>query len=83
MSYEIEHNKTKITLPSFTTLPVGLVRKARNLSPDDQMWQMLESILDEKTLDVIDTMSLSEFTEAMEGWTQGAPVGESLKSSNS
>ena len=83
MSYEIEHNKNKITLPSFSNLPVGVIRKARKLEADEQMWFMLESVLDEKGLSVIDSMSLSEFTEAMKGWTQGAPVGESLKSSKS
>jgi hypothetical protein len=83
MSYTITHNKNKINLPSFSNLPVGVLRKARKLEADEQMWFMLESVLDEKGLAVIDTMSLMEFTEAMQGWTQGAPLGESLKSSNS
>ena len=53
------------------------------MEADEQMWFMLEAVLDEKGLAVVDTMSLSEFTEAMNGWTQGAPLGESLQSSKS
>lgn len=83
MSYTIEHNNKKVVLPTFTNLPVGVIRKARKMEADEQMWFMLESVLDDKAMAVIDTMSLSEFTEAMNGWTQGAPLGESLQSSKS
>ena len=83
MTYTIEHNNKKVVLPTFTNLPVGVIRKARKMEADEQMWFMLESVLDEKGLAVVDTMSLSEFTEAMNGWTQGAPLGESLQSSKS
>jgi len=83
MSYTIEHNNKKVVLPTFTNLPVGVIRKARKMEADEQMWFMLESVLDDKGMAVIDTMSLSEFTEAMNGWTQGAPLGESLQSSKS
>ena len=83
MTYTIEHNSKKVVLPTFTNLPVGVIRKARKMEADEQMWFMLESILDEKSMAVIDTMSLSEFTDAMNGWTQGAPLGESLQSSKS
>jgi len=83
MSYTIEHNNKKVVLPTFTNLPVGVIRKARKMEADEQMWFMLESVLDDKGLAVVDTMSLSEFTEAMNGWTQGAPLGESLQSSKS
>ena len=83
MSYTIEHNGKKIVLPDFTNLPIGVIRKVRKLEADEQMWFMLESVLDEKALALVDTMSLGEFTEAMNGWTQGAPLGESLKSSKS
>lgn len=81
MSYTIEHNGKKITLPGFKDLPVGIIRKARNVNQDEAMWLMLEELLDEKQLAIIDTMTLSEFTEAMKGWTQGAPLGESSQSS--
>lgn len=81
MTYQIKHQGKSITLPDFKNLPVGIIRKARNLGPDEQMWFILENALEEKQLAVIDDMTISEFTEAMTGWTQGAPLGESLKSS--
>ena len=83
MSYVIEHKGKKATLPPFSNLPVGALRKARNMEPDEQIWFILETILDAKGMAVIDAMNLSEFTEAMNGWTQGAPLGESLQSSKS
>ena len=83
MSYKIQHKGKTVTLPDFKNLPVGVVRKARNLGADEQMWFILESSLDEKAMAIIDEMSIAEFTEAMNGWTQGAPMGESLQSSNS
>lgn len=82
MSYTIEHKGKKVTLPEFRELPVGVIRKARKESPDEMMWVVIESVLSDKELDILDTMSLEEFNEAMKGWTQGAPLGESLQSSN-
>lgn len=82
MSHTFEHNGKKVILPAFKEIPVGVIRKARKSDADDAMWFMLEEILDEKQLAIIDTMPLDVFTEAMKGWTQGAPLGESLKSSS-
>jgi len=81
MSYAIEHNGKKIDLPDFKELPVGVIRKARKVDAEEAMWFILEEVLDEKNLAVIDSMPLSVFTEAMNGWTQGAPLGESSQSS--
>ena len=83
MSYTLQHKGKKVTLPDFKDLPVGVIRKARKESPDEMMWVVVETVLDEKALALIDTMSISEFNEAMMGWTQGAPLGESLQSSKS
>lgn len=83
MSFVIEHKGKKVTLPTFKEMPMGVIRKARKLSEDEAMWLMLEEILSEADLAVIDSMSLGEFTEAMKGWTQGSPVGESSESSKS
>ena len=83
MSYVIEHNKKKITLPAFTELPVGVIRKARKMDADEQIWFVLEAVLTEKDIAVLDSMSVTEFAEAISGWTGGTPVGESLQSSKS
>lgn len=82
MSYVIEHDKKKITLPDFKSLPVGVIRKARKIDPDEAIWFVLEEILSPEDLAVVDSMAISEFTEAMNGWTQGAPLGESSQSSS-
>ena len=83
MSYTIEHNGKKVELPDFKELPVGLVRKSRKLADEEQSWFILESLLNEKQLAVIDEMSVTEFAQAMNGWTQGASLGESSQSSKS
>ena len=80
MSYKVEHAGKTVELPDFKEMPVGVIRKARKADAEDAMWLILEEILDEKNLAIIDSMSLSEFTEAMKGWTQGASVGESSQS---
>lgn len=77
MSYTYKHNNKTITLPTFRDIPVGLVRKIRKESETDQAWLILEELLDEKQLAIVDSMTIPEFTEFMNGWTQGANLGES------
>ena len=76
MSYTYTHKGKKVSLPDFKEIPVGLVRKIRKESEADQPWLILETLLDEKQLAVVDTMTIPEFTEFMNGWTQGANLGE-------
>ena len=83
MSYVIEHKGKKLELPNFQELPVGIVRKSRNLPEEEQSWFILEGLLNEKQLAVIDTMTVKEFAEFMNGWTQGAGLGEYSQSSKS
>jgi len=83
MSYEIKHKNKKITLPNFTELSVGVIRKARKMDADEQIWFVLESVLTEKDIAVLDTMNVAEFGAAISGWTGGTPVGESLQSAKS
>jgi len=83
MSYEITHKNKKIKLPNFTDLPVGVIRKARKLDADEQIWTVLEAVLTDKDMAVLDSMTVTEFAEAISGWTGGTPVGESLQSSKS
>lgn len=83
MSYTITHKNKKITLPAFTDLPVGVIRKARKLEADEQIWFVLETVLTEKDIATLDSMSVTEFANAIGGWTGGTPVGESLQSAKS
>lgn len=82
MSYKLEHDGKTVALPDFKALPVGVIRKARKVDAEEAMWFILEEVLDAKALAVIDNMPLEDFTKAMNGWTQGAPLGESSQSSN-
>lgn len=76
MSYTYTHKGKKIQLPEFKEIPVGLVRKIRNEPEANQPWLILEELLTDKQLEIVDTMTIPEFTEFMNGWTQGANLGE-------
>lgn len=79
--FTFTHGGKKVTLPLFSNVPVGALRASRNATDDmDRAFLILENVLDDKTLAIIDSMSVSEFGEVLTGWTTGAPVGESSES---
>lgn len=81
--YKFEHDGKTYSVPAFTALPMGALRKARKAKDDaDQAFTILEFVMgeDSEELAVIDSMSMEQFQAWMEGWTQGAPVGESVSS---
>lgn len=82
-TYTFEHAGKKFTIPAFNALPMGAIRKARKAKDEaDQAFTILESVMPEGSpeLAAIDSMVGSEFNTWLEGWTQGAPVGESVSS---
>ena len=81
--YKFEHNNKTYQIPYFTELPMGAIRKARKATDDiDKAFIIIEEILGENApaLEALDTMKAAEFQKFLEGWTQGAPLGESLES---
>ncbi len=76
MAYVIEHNNKSVELPEFGQLPVGVLRKARNVEESEQTWFILEELLSDKDLKVIDSLPTSEFVKHMRAWTQGVSLGE-------
>lgn len=79
--YTFQHSGKKVTLPSFSNIPVGALRKSRNAADDmDKAFIIFEEVLDEKTLAVLDSMTVSELVDVISGWTSGASVGESSES---
>lgn len=76
MSYQLKHKSKTIDLPDFNAIPVGVLRKARNLNEQEQTWFILESVLDEKALAILDEVPLSEFAKHMKAWTGGVALGE-------
>ena len=79
--YTFTYKGTKITLPSFKDIPVGALRKSRKASDDmDRAFLIFEEILTEKQLALIDTIPLTEFSDILSKWTEGAGLGESSES---
>lgn len=84
-TFTFTHKGEEYTIPSFTSLPVGAIRKARKAKDEvDQAFTIIESVVDKdaKTLDAIDDMSMEEFQSFIQAWTQGVSVGESSSSSS-
>jgi hypothetical protein len=81
--YDFTIKGTEYAIPSFKDLPAGALRKARHASDDmDRVFIILEETLgaDSDVIRAIDALSLTEFGDWMQGWTQGASVGESSSS---
>jgi hypothetical protein len=82
-TYTFTHDGKKFTIPAFSALPMGAMRKARKAKDEaDQAFTILEAVMPEDSpeLNAIDAMQPSEFNEWLNGWTQNAPVGESASS---
>lgn len=81
--YEFTVDGKKYSIPSFASLPVGAIRKARKAKDDtDMAFTMLELVTGEDSAELaaIDSLTTTEFASWLEGWTQGASVGESSSS---
>lgn len=59
--FEFEHGGKSFTLNSADTLDAGFARKNRKLSPDDQLFTLLEALADDEALAAIDSMKKAEF----------------------
>lgn len=80
-NFEYAWNGKKVKLPTFGNLSAGVLRKTRNAKdPMDQAFLMIEAVADEKTLEIIDEMSVEDFGKMIAEWAQGTTVGESSDS---
>ncbi|MDN4645358.1 hypothetical protein [Arthrobacter sp. PsM3] len=59
--FEFEHHGETFTLASADTITSGFARKNRKLSPDDQLYTLLEELADDDALAAIDSMRKPEF----------------------
>ena len=78
--YTFNHDGTSHSIPSFSDLPIGVIRKSRKADDEaDKVFIILETLLgeDSEALAAVDSMNASQFNTWLEGWTQGASVGES------
>lgn len=79
-THTFDHKGTSYTIPAFAALPMGAIRKGRKAKDEpDQVFTILEAVLPEGSpeLDALDDMTAPEFQAFLQGWTQGAAVGES------
>ena len=69
----------KVTLPSLSAIPSGLLRKYRKLPEVDFMFSVLEDAMDEEELAKLDAVSISEVERLFEAWQadEGATFPES------
>ena len=82
-TYTFTHDDKTYSIPAFVSLPMGAIRKARKAKDEaDQAFTILEIVMGEDSpeLAAVDLMDGEEFQAWFEGWTQGAPVGESSDS---
>ena len=66
-----------ITLAAFHLVPTGVFRKARALSPMDQMFAVIEAAVDEENLEKVDALPVAEVHVLFSDWTDGATVPNS------
>ena len=77
--YEFTIGDKKYSIPFFTDVPMGAIRKSRKESTDmDKALVVIEETLggNSPELKAIDKLSITEFSEWLTGWTQGASLGE-------
>lgn len=78
-TFTFTHNGKDYSIPAFTSLPMGVVRKARKGKDDaDITFLILENVMPEDSAELaaIDAMTQDEFAKFITEWTQGAGVGE-------
>ena len=79
-TYTFTIDGEEYTIPIFSQMPIGIVRKTRNITDDmDKAFTILESVLDKdnKALEAIDTLTIDEFAEWQKGWLGDVSAGES------
>ena len=77
--HEFEYKGKKYSVPSFASIPMGVLRKSRKGKDElDTVFLILETMLgeDAKAFEALDKMDGTEFGEWITGWTQGAGLGE-------
>ena len=77
MSFNLEHENKTISLPDFKDIPIGLVRKARHESPQNQIFTVLEGLVSDSDMKTLDKMPTGAFGLQMKAWTGGASLGDS------
>lgn len=74
-----EPMKERVTLPKFSSIPFGLIRKNRRLPQEEQFFSLLEAVATEEDLEKMDRSAQSEMEKMMKAWQEdsGVSAGES------
>lgn len=84
-TFDFTADGKKFTIPAFSELPMGVLRKSRNASDEmDKVFTIIEDVMgaDSLELKAIDAMNATEFASFLADWTGGVPVGESSRSAS-
>lgn len=82
-TFTFTYEGKEYTIPSIKSVPNGVIRQTRKIEDElDKTYTIIELLLgeDSEELAVLDKMTLSEFIDFSNAWTQGASVGESTGS---
>lgn len=67
-TFHYTHNGKKFALPKMKNLKFGVTRKMRKADDDEKVFMLIESVADDKALEIIDDMTVGELGELMEAW---------------
>lgn len=73
--FTYKHDNKKIELPKFDQLPFGAIRKIRKEGEEEQFFLLIETVADEKSLGIIDTMSMEQISKLVTAWQKDGGVG--------
>ena len=67
-TFHYTHDGKKFTLPKMKNLKFGVTRKMRKADDDEKVFMLIESVADDKALEIIDDMTVEQLGELMEAW---------------
>lgn len=77
--FTFDHDGTTYTLPPWSAITAGMMRRFRKLDDLDLSFSILEEIADEDALKALDAMPLADFNRTVSAWQDhiGAAPGKS------
>jgi hypothetical protein len=77
---KFKHDGNEFEIPALKDIPSGVIRRSRKTAKDeeDRVFLILEETLGEKSpaLAALDALTVSEFSDVIKEWTQGASLPE-------
>ncbi|VXC30596.1 conserved hypothetical protein [Microbacterium sp. 8M] len=73
----------EIELPRFENVPVGIIRKTRQLPQVDQVFTILEELISPEDLEHVDLLDRAQFNDLVKAWREGSSIGVGESSASS